>query len=1065
MLLRCNNQYYWYHVEHSSSTEKVVDLIREDLRSGWVEDDLRNAAAYRRFNNRRGQWTLRREQCYGEMGWSVAKLPFDEAVLVWHVATDICLHCTQNIDIDISSSPAAGADEVAAVTEISNYMMYLLAFQPNMLMPGARQGLFTAARHEIMHAIRHQGRHQQQLSERDLARCLAGGDDDDEYSTPTTEEQAGAGSRLLERKGGGGGGRHLAHAQRLASAMMKLDAGKRLRVIGGVWVEMICYSASRCSGSLHLKILGVGGGEFLTVVWLLLHRMGMEVLADKLHRPELARDEPDAVVRMMQQLLTLSKEETYIWSQVIGAKFAQEFQKWWEEWQLRVLVLTSLFLQCFLFFSAPFRKHRIPAILRASIWLAYLGSDAVAIYGLAAIFSRHVGAATGDMSSSMLEVLWAPIFLIHLAGAQDSITAYDAAEDNALWARRAVAMSSQAAVAVYVFCRSWSGGKVRARCPVALFVAGFLKMGRTLWALRRASATRIAAVARKTAAADLSISLYLQRASKHAIEATRNRNNIQTNDDEDDDGDERQLDVPHSVLDNQNEFMELFIDFPAPYTRRLSHLWSFLQLEPYDAYCKLFNLVDYAFQIFYTSRNAAYPITGRFIRSIFLVLGMMAMGGIEELDRNKDGFDTNDVKVTYILLWSAFFVEFTNLIPLAHQKWPMCKLAPQMKRTIAQFNLIGFTARSRWSTKMDSDPSRRYSLVRTCQTVLSRIATLLRCNNQHWYYGEHSSWTEKVVDLIREDLRCGWVEDDLRSAAAYRRFNDRRGQWTLWREQCYGEMGWSVAKLPFDEAVLVWHVATDICLHCTEYINISSSPVAGADKITAVMKISNYMMYLLAFQPDMLMPGTRQSLFTAARHEIAHTLRHQGRHQQQLSGRDLVRCLAAGDDDEYSTPATEGQDRAGSRLLKRRGGGGGHLAHARRLAGAMMKLDAGKRLRVIGGVWVEMICYSASRCSGSLHLKSLGVGGGEFLTVVWFLLHWMGMEKLRFGARSLESEAYMEPNLHKNSRKSIGFREEINKLADRLAKEAKSNQPSAPVYVCQNVHFSPGLSQYRMSCK
>ncbi|EAY85174.1 hypothetical protein OsI_06530 [Oryza sativa Indica Group] len=584
--------------------------------------------------------------------------------------------------------------------------------------------------------------------------------------------------------------------------------------------------------------------------------------------------------------------------------------QWWEEWQLRVLVLTSLFLQCFLFFSATFRKHRIPAILRASIWLAYLGSDAVAIYGLAAIFSRHGGAATGDMSSSMLEVLWAPVFLIHLAGAQDSITAYDAAEDNALWARRAVAMSSQAAVAVYVFCRSWSGGKVRARCPVALFVAGFLKMGRTLWALRRASATRIAAVARKTAAADLSISLYLQRASKHAIEATRNRNNIQTNDDEDDDGDERQLDVPHSVLDNQNEFMELFIDFPAPYTRRLSYLWSFLQLEPYDAYCKLFNLVDYAFQIFYTSRNAAYPITGRFIRSIFLVLGMMAMGGIEELDRNKDGsFDTNDVK--------------------------------------------------------------------------------------HWYYGEHSPWTEKVVYLIREDLRCGWVEDDLRSAAAYRRFNDRRGQWTLWREQCYGEMGWSVAKLPFDEAVLVWHVATDICLHCTEYINISSSPVAGADKITAVMKISNYMMYLLAFQPDMLMPGTRQSLFTAARHEIAHTLRHQGRHQQQLSGRDLARCLAAGDDDEYSTPATEGQDRAGSRLLKRRGGGGGgHLAHARRLAGAMMKLDAGKRLRVIGGVWVEMICYSASRCSGSLHLKSLGVGGGEFLTVVWFLLHWMGMEVL-----------------------------------------------------------------------
>uniref|UniRef100_I1NVY4 DUF4220 domain-containing protein n=1 Tax=Oryza glaberrima TaxID=4538 RepID=I1NVY4_ORYGL len=686
--------------------------------------------------------------------------------------------------------------------------------------------------------------------------------------------------------------------------------------------------------------------------------------------------------------------------------------QWWEEWQLRVLVLTSLFLQCFLFFSATFRKHRIPAILRASIWLAYLGSDAVAIYGLAAIFSRHgknAGDDGGRGESSMLEVLWAPVFLIHLAGAQDSITAYDAAEDNALWARRAVAMSSQAAVAVYVFCRSWSGGKVPARCPVALFVTGFLKMGLMLWALRRASATRIATVGRKAAAVEANWSLerYLQWASKSAIEATRN---IQTNDDG---GENRSAARRHRSatselhldlidLEYQNDLMELFIDFPNTYTSRLSYLSSFLKLEPYDAYCRLCDLVDYAFQIFYTSRNAAYPFASLFLilRFIFFMLAATAIGGFDGLDSNMDGLDTNDVQVTYILLYSVFAVEFSNMVSLRYHKWPVCKLEPQIKRTIAQFNLIGCTSRSRWSTKMNSNLSRRYLLIHTCQTVLNRVAMLLRCNNQYyWYHVEHSSSTEKVVDLIREDLRSGWVEDDLRSAAAYRRFNNRRGQWTLRREQCYGEMGWSVAKLPFDEAVLVWHVATDICLHCTQNIDIdiSSSPAAGADEVAAVTEISNYMMYLLAFQPNMLMPGARQGLFTAARHEIMHAIRHQGRHQQQLSERDLARCLAGGDDDdEYSTPATEEQAGAGSRLLERKGGGGGgrHLAHAQRLAGAMMKLDAGKRLRVIGGVWVEMICYSASRCSGSLHLKILGVGGGEFLTVVWLLLHRMGMEVL-----------------------------------------------------------------------
>ena len=65
--------------------------------------------------------------------------------------------------------------------------------------------------------------------------------------------------------------------------------------------------------------------------------------------------------------------------------------QWWEEWQLRVLVLASLFLQYFLFVAAPLRKRCIPALFRFVIWLAYLGSDAVAIYALAALFNRHKG--------------------------------------------------------------------------------------------------------------------------------------------------------------------------------------------------------------------------------------------------------------------------------------------------------------------------------------------------------------------------------------------------------------------------------------------------------------------------------------------------------------------------------------------------------------------------------------------------------------------------------------------------------------------------------------------------
>ena len=48
---------------------------------------------------------------------------------------------------------------------------------------------------------------------------------------------------------------------------------------------------------------------------------------------------------------------------------------------------------------------------------------------------------------------------------------------------------------------------------------------------------------------------------------------------------------------------------------------------------------------------------------------------------------------------------------------------------------------------------------------------------------------------------------------------------------------------------------------------------------------------------------------------------------------------------------------------------------------------------VIQGVWLEMLCFSAGRCRGYLHAKSLGQGG-EYLSYVWLLMSYMGMETL-----------------------------------------------------------------------
>jgi hypothetical protein len=117
--------------------------------------------------------------------------------------------------------------------------------------------------------------------------------------------------------------------------------------------------------------------------------------------------------------------------------------QWWDVWQLRILVLGSLSFQYFLFVAAALRKRRIPSWFRFLTWLAYLGSDALAIFALATLFNRHkkeewVSTHRSDVS---LEALWAPILLLHLGG-QDGITAHSI-QDNQMWKRHVLTAISQ----------------------------------------------------------------------------------------------------------------------------------------------------------------------------------------------------------------------------------------------------------------------------------------------------------------------------------------------------------------------------------------------------------------------------------------------------------------------------------------------------------------------------------------------------------------------------------------------------------------------------------------------
>lgn len=222
------------------------------------QHQISDVTTYRRFNNNRGQWTLDREGMLGNLGWSLQR-PFDESVLLWHIATDLCFHLTG------MATPPAARQAAHRSREMSNYMAYLLFVNPEMLMAGARRSLFRDVYGELKGMTT------------DVKAPLAG----------EKEVAKGIIHRLTEMEGPSIVLDAWGIAQDLLLAGSRGgDKEKMWKTVQGVWVEMLCFSAGRCRGYLHAKSLG-NGGEYLSYVWLLLSCMGMETLAEKMQTTEL----------------------------------------------------------------------------------------------------------------------------------------------------------------------------------------------------------------------------------------------------------------------------------------------------------------------------------------------------------------------------------------------------------------------------------------------------------------------------------------------------------------------------------------------------------------------------------------------------------------------------------------------------------------------------------------------------------------------------------------------------------------------------------------------------------
>ncbi|KAF5733916.1 hypothetical protein HS088_TW16G00357 [Tripterygium wilfordii] len=111
-------------------------LVSEDLKNLIFEQLMKksmgalNIMVSKQLCDQRGDQVLKDMCCFDDIGWSV-EVEFDQSILLWHIATDLCYSIDLNKDANMVENRNCKSSK-----SIADYMLYLLVMRPYMLPNG-----------------------------------------------------------------------------------------------------------------------------------------------------------------------------------------------------------------------------------------------------------------------------------------------------------------------------------------------------------------------------------------------------------------------------------------------------------------------------------------------------------------------------------------------------------------------------------------------------------------------------------------------------------------------------------------------------------------------------------------------------------------------------------------------------------------------------------------------------------------------------------------------------------------------------------------------------------------
>ncbi|KAF9679386.1 hypothetical protein SADUNF_Sadunf06G0009800 [Salix dunnii] len=665
-------------------------------------------------------------------------------------------------------------------------------------------------------------------------------------------------------------------------------------------------------------------------------------------------------------------------------KVPETVERLWNGWELRVVMLLSLFLQMFLIICGRIRKYTAGFWIGNLVWLAYLSADWVATFSLGILAQKIGDSETNCINSNRgsIPAFWAPVLLVHLGG-PDTITAYSM-EDNELWLRHLLVLGSQVAVAFYAFTRSWWSEDPLLFVAIPIFVAGIIKYGERNWVLRSASSKQY----RNSVYSEMNElrekfgnfpnSELFEMTHTQLVEKLRLSDIIP------------QARFLHEAYLFFQMFRVLFADLVLAESIHLATHIILKEKSAMDAFKLVEVEMGFMYDVLYTKLEKVRSSRVIFRAITFLGLVSALLAFSLGMSKNNHAYSTAEITISYLLLYGAIVIEIYSVVVLLFSDWAMLWLTGLRKplfnfvyQTIYSTQILSFLHNDkRWESRMAQHNLISFQRSKGKLTRISLKKLLGKSNIQ--------SLKDVGADLkefIFQHLLDKQTRYNLRMRTPdfLHEILSERGDHVIGLEECLGNLDWSVKHPDFNESLLTWHIATDICYHDDVRKNVAEAKNDGDAnnihpnrEIKMSIELSNYMVYLLLDYPFLLPRGIGKERYNQTCSAVD-------------DGADLLGPIISGQDpswDSYETMLRfENSPRKVSALWA-----GFKLAKSLQALVTQNGWETKRKWEMMSQVWVEMLTYAASHCGWKDHAQTL-TRGGELVSHVHLLMAHLGLSE------------------------------------------------------------------------